>query len=88
VTARQLVPFAKLPDQYLYDSLSITETKCNQGDFIFGLPPSTAFLGTSDLCAPFCTLMKCELGFSRFLLLLRAALLRIDEPRTVLEWSG
>jgi len=65
VTACQLVPFAKLPDYYLYDSLGITETKCNQGDFIFGLPPSTAFLGPSDLCAPFRTLMKCELVFIR-----------------------
>jgi len=66
VTARRLVPFAKLPDQYLYDSLSITETKCNRGNFIFGLTPSTAFLGPSDLCAPLCILTKCELCFSRF----------------------
>ena len=82
------MPFAKLPDQHLYDSLSITETNCNQGDFIFGLPPSTIFLGPSYNCAPFHTLMKCELGFSRCLLLLRATLLRTDEPRTVLQWSG
>ena len=88
VTARQLVPFAKLWDQFLYESRSITETNCIQGDFIFVLPPFSAFLGPSDLCSPFRTLMKCELGFSRFWLLLRAALLRTDELRTVLEWSG